>query len=122
MPITEELETEAGHEVAVASVYAAPQRLEDKGAGSSRFGDPTPERGGRAKKFFTVAGKGPCEAQRPRRRVARSLHLSVANKKGLIQSETQLTTVRPYCSGHWVFPDLLGLFGGVRLGNAVGKP
>ena len=67
VPITEELEAETGHEVAVASVYAALQRLEDKGLVNSRFGDPTPERGGRAKKFFTVTGKGLREAKNTHR-------------------------------------------------------
>ena len=71
VPITEELEAETGHEVAVASVYAALQRLEDKGLVNSRFGDPTPERGGRAKKFFTVTGKGLREAKNTHRALTR---------------------------------------------------
>ena len=71
VPITEELEADTGHEVAVASVYAALQRLEDKGLVNSRFGDPTPERGGRAKKFFTVTGKGLREAKNTHRALTR---------------------------------------------------
>lgn len=71
VPITEELETETGHEVAVASVYAALQRLEDKGLVTSRFGDPTPERGGRAKKYFKVTGKGLREAKNTHRALTR---------------------------------------------------
>jgi DNA-binding PadR family transcriptional regulator len=67
VPISEELEAETGHEIAVASVYAALQRLEDKGLVSSRFGDPTPERGGRAKKYFKVTGKGLREARNTHR-------------------------------------------------------
>ena len=71
MPIVTELENETGHEVAVASVYAALQRLEDKELVTSRFGDPTPERGGRAKKFFKVTAKGIREARNTRRALAR---------------------------------------------------
>ena len=71
VPISEELEAETGHEVAVASVYAALQRLEDKGLINSRFGDPTPERGGRAKKFFKVTGKGLREARNTHRALTR---------------------------------------------------
>ena len=71
VPISEEIEAETGHEVAVASVYAALQRLEDKGLVSSRFGDPTPERGGRAKKYFKVTGKGLREAKNTHRALTR---------------------------------------------------
>jgi PadR family transcriptional regulator PadR len=71
VPITTELEAETGHEIAVASVYAALQRLEEKGLVSSRFGDPTPERGGRAKKFFKVTAKGLREARNTQRALTR---------------------------------------------------
>jgi DNA-binding PadR family transcriptional regulator len=71
VPISTELEAETGHEIAVASVYAALQRLEDKGLVTSRFGDPTPERGGRAKKFFKVTGKGIREARNTHRALTR---------------------------------------------------
>jgi len=71
VPITKELEVETGHEVAVASVYAALQRLEDKGLVTSRFGDPTPERGGRAKKFFKVTGKGVRDVRNTHRALSR---------------------------------------------------
>jgi PadR family transcriptional regulator PadR len=71
VPITTELEAETGHEIAVASVYAALQRLEEKGLLTSRFGDPTPERGGRAKKFFKATGKGIREARNTQRALTR---------------------------------------------------
>jgi hypothetical protein len=38
---------------------------------TSRFGDPTPERGGRAKKFFKVTGKGVREARNTQRALTR---------------------------------------------------
>jgi PadR family transcriptional regulator len=71
VPITQELEVEAGREVAVASVYAALRRLEDKGLVRSWFGEPTPERGGRAKKFFEVTGRGLREVKSTQRAVSR---------------------------------------------------
>jgi DNA-binding PadR family transcriptional regulator len=40
------------------ALYTTLERLEDKGLARSRFGDPTPERGGRAKRYFTVTARG----------------------------------------------------------------
>jgi PadR family transcriptional regulator, regulatory protein PadR len=56
--ITREIEETAGRSVAVAVVYATLDRLQERGLVSSYQGDPTPERGGRAKRFFEVTGKG----------------------------------------------------------------
>ncbi len=39
-------------------MYAALDRLERKGFVSSALGDPTPERGGRAKRFFRITARG----------------------------------------------------------------
>jgi DNA-binding PadR family transcriptional regulator len=58
VPICEELERRAGREVAIGSVYAALERLEDKGFVASLLGEPTAERGGRAKKYFHVTARG----------------------------------------------------------------
>ena len=52
------LQTQSGRDVALGSVYAALERLEDRGLVVSSVGDPTPERGGRAKRYFKVTGKG----------------------------------------------------------------
>ena len=56
--ITREIEETSGRSVAVAVVYATLDRLEDRGLVTHLYGDPTPERGGRAKKFFQVTGRG----------------------------------------------------------------
>jgi len=40
------------------ALYTTLDRLEEKGLVTSRFGDPTPQRGGRAKRFFRVTDKG----------------------------------------------------------------
>jgi PadR family transcriptional regulator PadR len=67
VPICEELETRTGRDVAIGSVYAALERLEDKGFVTSELGEPTPERGGRAKKYFHVTAKGLKEVRDTRR-------------------------------------------------------
>jgi len=58
VPITNEIEKQSGRAVAVGSVYAALERLERKGLIMSRWGKPTAERGGRAKKHFSVTASG----------------------------------------------------------------
>src|SRR5580692_9324572 len=58
VPISRELEERSGREVALGSVYATLERLEEKGLVTSRLGDPTAERGGRAKRFFRVTESG----------------------------------------------------------------
>jgi|SRR6185369_10868128 DNA-binding PadR family transcriptional regulator len=58
VPISKELLNVAGREVALGSVYAALDRLERKEFVSSTLGDPTPERGGRAKRYFRVTSQG----------------------------------------------------------------
>ena len=58
VPISRELERHRGREVSVGSVYAALERLESKGLISSTLGDPTPERGGKAKRYFRVTKEG----------------------------------------------------------------
>jgi PadR family transcriptional regulator PadR len=58
VPIGREIEQTGGRSIVLGAVYAALDRLEQRGLVSSRVGEPTPERGGRAKKFFRVTAKG----------------------------------------------------------------
>ncbi len=58
MSILDEIRERTGADVAVGSVYAALDRLERRGYVTSEVGDPTPERGGRAKRFFTLEPAG----------------------------------------------------------------
>ena len=58
VPISEELEKRTGRDVAIGSVYAALERLEDKGFVTSELGEATPERGGRAKRCFRLLALG----------------------------------------------------------------
>jgi PadR family transcriptional regulator PadR len=54
VPIVEELQTHTGREVSRGSVYITLDRLETKGYLRSWLGDPTPERGGRAKRYYAL--------------------------------------------------------------------
>jgi PadR family transcriptional regulator PadR len=63
VPISKELLDTTGRDVALGSVYAALDRLEQKELVSSMLGEPTPARGGRAKRYFRVTSKGIREAQ-----------------------------------------------------------
>jgi DNA-binding PadR family transcriptional regulator len=66
VPISRGIEASSGREVSVGSVYATLERLEEKDFVSSRLGDPTPERGGRAKRYFQVTPKGLREVRKTR--------------------------------------------------------
>jgi DNA-binding PadR family transcriptional regulator len=56
--IRDEVEERTGRKSSYGAIYATLDRLERKGFLSSRRGDPTPERGGKAKKFFAIEGAG----------------------------------------------------------------
>jgi PadR family transcriptional regulator PadR len=67
VPISRELERHRGRDVSVGSVYAALERLESKGLVASSLGDPTPERGGKAKRYFRVTKEGLRQVRETRR-------------------------------------------------------
>jgi PadR family transcriptional regulator PadR len=71
VPITRELEKYREKEVSLGSVYAALERMEDKGLVLSSLGDPTAERGGKAKKYFRATKEGLREAQEMRQVLTR---------------------------------------------------
>ncbi len=54
VPILEQIEEQAGRRVARGALYTALDRLEAKGCLRSRLGEPLAERGGRARRYFTV--------------------------------------------------------------------
>lgn len=58
VPIAREIEATTGRPVTLAAVYLALDRLQQNKLVTSRLGGPTPERGGRAKKFFRVTPAG----------------------------------------------------------------
>ncbi len=58
MPIRLEIERRTGRAVTVGALYRTLDRLQDKGYVSSAFSDPTPERGGRSKRYFKLRPLG----------------------------------------------------------------
>lgn len=56
--IRAELADRAGRNVAPGAMYTALERLESKGLITSRMSDPTPQRGGRAKRHVAVTAAG----------------------------------------------------------------
>lgn len=56
--IQHHIERIAGYEPSVGSVYAALDRLEEKGFVRSRQGEATRERGGRRKLYFSITAPG----------------------------------------------------------------
>ena len=61
--IAREIAGSSGRQVALASVYAALERLERKGLVVSRLGEPRVERGGRARTYFRPSPAGIREAR-----------------------------------------------------------
>jgi len=58
VPIAREIEQTGGRRVTHAAVYLALDRLREHGLVTSHLGESTPERGGRAKKLFSVTPSG----------------------------------------------------------------
>lgn len=53
-PIVAQIEAQTGRTVARGALYTMLDRLERKGCVRSRVGEPLPERGGRARRYFSV--------------------------------------------------------------------
>lgn len=58
MKVRQELSERIGKEVSIGAIYTTLERLEKKGYVSSWTGEATPERGGRAKRYFNVEAPG----------------------------------------------------------------
>ncbi len=58
MRVRQEIEERTGRRAAIGAVYATLDRLERKGLVSSRDGEPVAERGGRARRYFSVTAPG----------------------------------------------------------------
>jgi PadR family transcriptional regulator PadR len=58
VPIRQDIEQRTGRALTVGALYRTLDRLEDKGYVSSAFSDPTPERGGRSKRYFKIEPLG----------------------------------------------------------------
>lgn|SRR5690349_14681396 len=67
VPIAQAIEQSSGKAVIMASVYNTLERLEEKGWVRSAMGQPTAERGGRAKRYFSVTTAGLREVRAAKR-------------------------------------------------------
>jgi PadR family transcriptional regulator PadR len=56
--IRNEIQERTGREPAPGALYVTLERLEEKGFVTSTLGDPTPQRGGRAKRYVKVTAQG----------------------------------------------------------------
>ena len=68
--IRSEIERRGGRDVSIGAVYATLDRLERKGLISSREGEPTAERGGRARRHFALERAGVQALRRTQRMLA----------------------------------------------------
>jgi len=74
--IRDEIEQRTGRNVALGAVYTTLLRLEDKRLVATRLGEPTPQRGGRRKKYYRPLAAG-------RRELATSLDALRSMTRGL---------------------------------------
>ena len=69
--VRREIAHRAGRDVSVGAVYATLDRLEAKRLVRSRVGEPTAERGGRAKRHVRVTVRGAAAVERTQRTLRR---------------------------------------------------
>lgn len=83
MTVRMEIEKRTGRSLSIGAVYSTLRRLEAKGYVSSRTGEPTNERGGRAKLHFRVEAEGLRALRASHRALA---DMSVGLTKSLVAS------------------------------------
>jgi len=71
VPVRALIEERTGRPVARGALYTALERLETKGYLKSRMGDPTDDRGGKPRRYFTLTSLG--------MRALRTTHASLTN-------------------------------------------
>ena len=74
MTIRQEIQQCTNRDVSIGAVYATLDRLEGKGFVSSRNGEATPERGGRAKRYFKLEAPGAKALEQSRALLDRMWH------------------------------------------------
>jgi PadR family transcriptional regulator PadR len=67
--IRQEIHARSGRDVSISAVYTTLDRLEGKGFLSSWIGAPTPERGGRRRKFYALRPAGTAALQQAYRAI-----------------------------------------------------
>jgi PadR family transcriptional regulator PadR len=83
MIVRREIEERTGRNLSIGAVYATLERLEAKGYVSSFTGEPTPERGGRAKRLFRVDAAGKRALQTSNQTI-RSMTAGLKGRWGMI--------------------------------------
>jgi PadR family transcriptional regulator len=84
MRIKQELEDRAKRKTSVGALYTALDRLEQKGFVTSEVGEATPERGGRAKRYFAVSPSGKDALKRALREISSMASGRLALPEGAI--------------------------------------
>jgi DNA-binding PadR family transcriptional regulator len=74
--IRDDIERRTGRRVSAGALYTTLDRLEARGLVMSRWGEPTPQRGGKRKRHFRLTAAG-------RQALARSWHAMRAMARGL---------------------------------------
>ena len=64
--IMQRVEERTGRKRSLAAIYSALDRLREKGMVWSWWGEPTPERGGRRKRYYKIEGSGAEAVRRTR--------------------------------------------------------
>jgi PadR family transcriptional regulator PadR len=81
VPIAREIEDTGKRPVVRAVVYATLERLQERGLVRSTMGEPTAERGGKAKRFYRVSASG-LKAVRDTQRALVALWSGIPELKG----------------------------------------
>jgi PadR family transcriptional regulator len=76
-----EIEARTGRTISAGALYTALDRLETRGFVASRLGEPTPERGGKRKRLYTLQPAG----ERALTRVYESLRLMAGGVAGRLR-------------------------------------
>ena len=79
--VRREIERRTGRDLSIGATYATLERLEAKGFVSSSLGEPTAERGGRAKRLFRIEAAGE-EALRASQKAIRSMTTGLKRRWG----------------------------------------
>jgi DNA-binding PadR family transcriptional regulator len=79
MTVRREIENRTGRNISIGAVYATLERLEAKGYASSFVGEPTAERGGRAKRLFRIEADGE-QALRASQEAIRKMTVGLARR------------------------------------------
>ena len=86
VPVRDEIPRCTGRDVSRGSIYITLDRLETKGYLKSRLADPTPERGGRAKRYYALRPRA-VEALRESRRALVALWRGLEARAGVAMTD-----------------------------------